>query len=128
MSDFGTFHATTEPWISRAARSKYGDPTRDAAVFERYSPLVHAAHVRAPLTLVHGANDTSVPPSESEQMASAVTAAGGARASSSSRAKDTTSCAPRDGAWSPRRPAMRCSTRWLPGTPASTMPPAATSA
>lgn len=77
MSDFGTFHATTEPWISRAARSKYGDPARDAALLARFSPWRNARAVTAPLLLVHGANDTNVPPSESRQMADAVRTARG---------------------------------------------------
>lgn len=77
MSDLRTFYAGTEPWIGRAATTKYGDPERDADLLAELSPLGRAADVRAPLLLLHGANDTNVPPAESLQMAEAVTAAGG---------------------------------------------------
>jgi dipeptidyl aminopeptidase/acylaminoacyl peptidase len=37
-------------------------------LLERLSPLLRAHALTAPLLLVHGANDTNVPVSESEQM------------------------------------------------------------
>lgn len=77
MSSLHTFFRTTEPWIARAAVPKYGDPHDEAELLERFSPLGRAERVEGSLLLVHGANDTNVPPTESTQMAEAVLAAGG---------------------------------------------------
>lgn len=77
MSDLLTFYATTEPWIGAAAVSKYGDPAADAALLADLSPLRRVAAVRVPVLFVHGSRDTNVPPSESTQMADAITARGG---------------------------------------------------
>lgn len=68
MSDLNTFYRNTEPWIAAAAHPKYGHPVADRDLLERLSPLSRAHTLTAPLLLVHGANDTNVPVSESEQM------------------------------------------------------------
>ena len=68
MSDLATFYRNTEPWIAAAAYPKYGHPVNDRELLERLSPLLRVEALTAPLLLVHGANDTNVPPSESQQM------------------------------------------------------------
>jgi dipeptidyl aminopeptidase/acylaminoacyl peptidase len=68
MSDLNTWYRNTEPWIAAAAYPKYGHPISDRDLLEQLSPLLRAHALTAPLLLVHGANDTNVPPSESEQM------------------------------------------------------------
>ena len=68
MSDLNTFYRNTEPWIAEAAYPKYGHPVSDRELLDRLSPLRRADALTAPLLVVHGANDTNVPPSESEQM------------------------------------------------------------
>jgi alpha-beta hydrolase superfamily lysophospholipase len=68
MSDLNTWYRNTEPWIAAAAYAKYGHPVGDRELLERLSPLLRAHGLTAPLLLVHGANDTNVPPSESRQM------------------------------------------------------------
>ena len=68
MSDLGTFYRNTEPWIAAAAYPKYGHPVNDRELLEQLSPLLRVEALTAPLLLVHGANDTNVPPSESQQM------------------------------------------------------------
>ena len=68
MSDLGTFYRNTEPWIAAAAYPKYGHPINDRELLDRLSPLLRVEALTAPLLLVHGANDTNVPPSESQQM------------------------------------------------------------
>lgn len=72
MSNFHTWYATTEPWIAAVATTKYGDPTRDAAILTDLSPMTWLDQLRAPLLLVHGSDDTNVPVSESEQVATAL--------------------------------------------------------
>jgi acetyl esterase/lipase len=76
MSDLGTFYRNTEPWIAEAAYPKYGHPVNDCELLERLSPLRHVHALTAPLLVVHGANDTNVPISESEQIVDALRQAG----------------------------------------------------
>lgn len=71
MSDLQTFYANTEPWVAAVATSKYGDPHTDAALLGDLSPLRRFHHLRAPLLVVHGANDRNVPVSESRQAVAA---------------------------------------------------------
>jgi alpha-beta hydrolase superfamily lysophospholipase len=68
MSDLNTWYRNTEPWIAAAAYSKYGHPVSDRELLDQLSPLLRAHALTAPLLLVHGLNDTNVPPSESQQM------------------------------------------------------------
>lgn len=76
MSDLNTWYRSTEQWIAAAAYPKYGHPISDRELLERLSPLPRAEAITAPLLLVHGLNDTNVPPSESEQMCQALRALG----------------------------------------------------
>ena len=68
MSDLNTWYRNTEPWIAAAAYPKYGHPVSDRDLLEQLSPLTRVDALTAALLLVHGANDTNVPPSESQQM------------------------------------------------------------
>ena len=76
MSDLNTWYRNTEPWIAAAAYSKYGHPVSDRELLDQLSPLLRAHALTAPLLLVHGLNDTNVPPSESQQMYDALRALG----------------------------------------------------
>lgn len=72
MSDLRTFYRTTEPWIADAAYPKYGHPVNDRELLEQLSPLRRVDALTAPLLVVHGASDTNVAPSESEQIVEAL--------------------------------------------------------
>lgn len=72
MSDLGTFYRNTEPWIADAAYPEYGHPVNDRELLERLSPLRRVDALTAPLLVVHGAKDTNVPISESEQIVDAL--------------------------------------------------------
>jgi dienelactone hydrolase len=72
MSDLCTFYRNTEPWIAAAAYPKYGHPIRDRQLLEELSPLRRVDALTAPLLVVHGAHDTNVPFSESEQIVEAL--------------------------------------------------------
>jgi dipeptidyl aminopeptidase/acylaminoacyl peptidase len=79
MSDLLTFYRDTEPWIARAAVTKYGDPVRDTGLLTKLSPLEHVSAIAAggaPLLVAHGELDTNVPVSESRQMVEALRARG----------------------------------------------------
>lgn len=77
MSDLLSFYANTEPWIAAAAVPKYGDPVEDAELLRALSPIHQIDRLRAPLLVVHGAHDTNVPVSESQQVVDAIRARGG---------------------------------------------------
>jgi dipeptidyl aminopeptidase/acylaminoacyl peptidase len=72
MSDLTTFYRNTEPWIADAAYPEYGHPVNDRELLERLSPLRRVEAMTAPLLVVHGAHDTNVPVSESEQIVDAL--------------------------------------------------------
>lgn len=76
MSDLNSWYRNTEQWIAAAAYPKYGHPVSDRDLLEQLSALPRVDAVTAPLLLVHGLNDTNVPPSESQQMCDALTALG----------------------------------------------------
>ncbi len=76
MSDLTTWYHNTEQWIADAAYAKYGHPISDRELLERLSPLRYADAMTAPLLVVHGAHDTNVPVSESEQIVDALRATG----------------------------------------------------
>ena len=76
MSDLTTFYRNTEAWIAEAAYAEYGHPVSDRELLERLSPLRRVDVLTAPLLVVHGAHDTNVPVSESEQILDALRRAG----------------------------------------------------
>ena len=76
MSDLLTFYRDTEPWIARAAVTKYGDPEQDAWFLASVSPMHHLETIRAPLLVVHGALDSNVPTGEARQLVAALRARG----------------------------------------------------
>lgn len=53
-----------------------GDPRTDQEMLIRSSPARRAAEIKAPLLLMHGTEDSTVPPSQSKIMADAMFAAG----------------------------------------------------
>ena len=76
ISDFETFYAHTEPWIAAAATGEYGDPVRHRDLLRRLSPIHRIDRLRAPLLVVHGAEDTNVPVVEADQVVEALAARG----------------------------------------------------
>ncbi|AVZ40862.1 MULTISPECIES: S9 family peptidase [unclassified Dietzia] len=72
MSDLQTFYRTTEPWIAAAAYPKYGNPLQERELLREASPLHLYHHVDVPVLFVHGAHDTNVPLSETEQAVEAL--------------------------------------------------------
>ncbi|WP_250033197.1 S9 family peptidase [Paractinoplanes maris] len=76
MSNFATFYEHTEPWIASAAVSKYGDPVTDRDLLADLSPITRIDHLRTPLMIVHGENDSNVPVIEAEQVVAALQARG----------------------------------------------------
>lgn len=76
MTSFETYFARTEPWLASAAYPEYGYPMHDRELLDRISPLSLAEDVDSPVLLIHGREDTNVPPSESTQFEKALRARG----------------------------------------------------
>jgi dipeptidyl aminopeptidase/acylaminoacyl peptidase len=74
IADFVTTLAGTGPWRRSHRAAEYGDPQRDAALFERISPIHRIDRVRVPLLVAHGKRDPRVPIGESEQVVAALRA------------------------------------------------------
>lgn len=67
--NFETFFAHTEPWMAAISTREYGDPATQKDLLRQLSPLHKIDRVKAPLLVLHGANDTNVPLVEAEQVA-----------------------------------------------------------
>ncbi len=82
VSDLWVFAGDIGARSSRRSRQRdywrrsIGDPTRERAMLEARSPARHAAHVQAPVLLIHPVEDTVVPISQSELMQRALSGAG----------------------------------------------------
>ena len=76
ISSLVTFLENTSPYRRAHREREYGSLERDREFLERASPLNRIGDVRAPLFVIHGANDPRVPLSEAEQVAAAVRANG----------------------------------------------------
>ncbi|GLZ52863.1 alpha/beta fold hydrolase [Actinomycetospora sp. NBRC 106378] len=72
ISSLVTFLENTSPYRRAHREREYGSLERDREFLESASPLNRITDVRAPLFVIHGANDPRVPLSEAEQVAAAV--------------------------------------------------------
>ena len=79
VSNWLTALEEASPALKASDRIEYGDITdpEDRAFFESISPLTHAADIRTPLMVMHGANDPRDPVTESDQFVRAIREAGG---------------------------------------------------
>ncbi len=68
MSDLVTFLENTAVWRRAFREREYGSLEHDRELLERLSPITHVDALRAPLFIVHGANDPRVPLGEAEQL------------------------------------------------------------
>lgn len=76
ISSLVTFLENTCGYRRAYREREYGRLDRDRAVLEAASPLTYLADLRAPLFVIHGANDPRVPLSEAEQIKAALDARG----------------------------------------------------
>ena len=67
-----TFLEHTDTWRRPLREAEYGTLENDAEFLESISPLNRLEAIRAPLMVIHGANDPRVPVNEAEQMVSAL--------------------------------------------------------
>ena len=76
MSSLVTFLENTSPYRRAVREREYGSLAKDRDFLEQASPLSRIDDIRAPLFVIHGANDPRVPLSEAEQLVEAITANG----------------------------------------------------
>ena len=76
ISSLVTFLENTSAYRRAFREREYGRLETDREMLEAASPLPRIDRVRAPLFVIHGANDPRVPLSEAEQVAAAVRANG----------------------------------------------------
>ncbi len=76
ISNFVTFLENTGPWRRHLREAEYGSLENDRAFLEEISPINKVDHIRAPLLVIHGANDPRVPIGETEQMVAGLRALG----------------------------------------------------
>lgn len=76
ISSLVTFLENTSAYRRAAREREYGSLETDREFLEQASPLSRIDAIRAPLFVIHGANDPRVPLSEAEQLSAAVTANG----------------------------------------------------
>lgn len=72
IANLRTFIQNTSPYRRHLRESEYGTIEDDGDFFDQVSPIHHVDNIRAPLFVVHGANDPRVPISEAEQIVDAL--------------------------------------------------------
>ncbi|MEM8533838.1 MAG: S9 family peptidase [Chloroflexota bacterium] len=72
IANFVTFLENTSPWRRHLREAEYGSLERDRELLERISPIHKVDQIRAPLMVVHGANDPRVPIGEAEQIVESI--------------------------------------------------------
>jgi dipeptidyl aminopeptidase/acylaminoacyl peptidase len=72
ISDLVTFLENTSDYRRAAREREYGSLATDREFLASASPLRRVEAIRAPLFVIHGANDPRVPLSEAEQVAKAL--------------------------------------------------------
>jgi dipeptidyl aminopeptidase/acylaminoacyl peptidase len=79
VSNWVTALEGASPQLRASDRIEYGDvaDADDRAFFASISPIAHAQHARAPIMVVHGANDPRDPVTESDQFVRAIREHGG---------------------------------------------------
>jgi dipeptidyl aminopeptidase/acylaminoacyl peptidase len=68
VANFVTFLQNTGPWRRHLREAEYGSLEHDRDFLEEISPINKVDRIRAPLLVIHGANDPRVPIGEAEQM------------------------------------------------------------
>ena len=76
ISSLVTFLENTSPYRRRIREVEYGFLDTDRDFLLQASPLTHVDEIRAPLMLIHGANDPRVPVGEARQLHASLLARG----------------------------------------------------
>lgn len=74
IANFRTFLERTASYRRALREAEYGALARDGALLDQISPIHRVDRIRAPLFVIHGANDPRVPVQEAEQIVAALRA------------------------------------------------------
>lgn len=74
VSSLVTFLENTSAWRRKVREREYGSVEKDREFLEAASPITRIDRMRAPLFIIHGANDPRVPLSEAQQIFEALNA------------------------------------------------------
>jgi dipeptidyl aminopeptidase/acylaminoacyl peptidase len=77
IANFVTFLENTGPWRRKLREAEYGSLVADADFLREVSPIHRVDRIRAPLMVIHGANDPRVPVGEAEQIVEGIRGRGG---------------------------------------------------
>ncbi|GAC1457798.1 MAG: S9 family peptidase [Candidatus Limnocylindrales bacterium] len=72
IANWVTFFERTDPWRRPLREAEYGSLEHDRAFLESISPITKLDAIRAPLMVIHGANDPRVPVFEADQLVTAL--------------------------------------------------------
>lgn len=72
IANFETFLEQTGPWRRKIREAEYGSLETDRDLLRRISPIHKIDRIKAPLMIIHGANDPRVPVHEAEQVVQAL--------------------------------------------------------
>jgi dipeptidyl aminopeptidase/acylaminoacyl peptidase len=72
IANFITFFEHTDAWRRPLRAVEYGDPVKDRDFLISVSPITKLDQIKAPLMMIHGANDPRVPIVETEQIVKAL--------------------------------------------------------
>jgi dipeptidyl aminopeptidase/acylaminoacyl peptidase len=72
IANFRTFLERTASYRRALREAEYGSLARDGEILDRVSPIHRVDRIRAPLFVIHGANDPRVPVHEAEQIVAAL--------------------------------------------------------
>ncbi len=72
IANFRTFLERTAAYRRALREAEYGSLARDGELLDRISPIHRVERIRAPLFVIHGANDPRVPVAEAEQIVAAL--------------------------------------------------------
>ena len=72
IANFITFFEHTDAWRRPLRAVEYGDPVKDRDFLISISPITKLDAIKAPLMVIHGANDPRVPIVETEQIVKAL--------------------------------------------------------
>ena len=73
VSSLVTFLENTAPWRRKLREREYGSLEHDRDFLHEVSPLTRVDEIRAPLFIIHGANDPRVPVGEARQIHASLT-------------------------------------------------------
>ena len=74
IANLRTFIENTSPYRRHLRECEYGTIEDDGEFFDAISPIHHVDNIKAPMMVIHGANDPRVPIDEAEQIVAALKA------------------------------------------------------